>query len=308
VGYTRKIVLAGAFLITAHLAGEQLVRRHETGGGDGPGKLLEVDGQRIHYVEAGAGPPVVLLHGLGASTFCFRRTIPALAAHFQVFAIDLPGYGFSSRDAPDQSLTAQTAYVLRFLDALGLDKVSLVGHSMGGSVAQRVAVAAPGRVDRLVLADATSDALLRRGLGVSRLLDPLLPPLFATVFYLPPLRRRWLALACYDDAYLTPDVLAGYGAPSRVPGHVRAYRRFFRDRARDALLDPSLIRQPTLLVWGEADRVTPPAIGRRLADQIEGSRLVVIPRAGHWAPEERPDIVNPLLVQFLKGETAVESA
>jgi pimeloyl-ACP methyl ester carboxylesterase len=292
--------LAATGLVAAtKLAGDVAVRRHETGAVDPPGRSVSVDGLSIHYVEAGAGEPVVLIHGLGASTFCFRHTLPALATRFHAIALDLPGYGYSTRDAPDHSVTAQAGYVLGFLDALGIEKAALIGHSLGGAIAQRIAVSHPERVSRLVLIGSATASITSRNIWLARLSAPFMPALLSGIFRIRAVRRRWLALNCYDPSFITREVLIGYGAPSRMRGHVRAFQRFLTDRATDAPVDLSRLRQPTLLIWGEADRVIRPATGRELNQQIAGSRLVIVPRAGHWTAEERPDAVNPLLLEFL---------
>jgi pimeloyl-ACP methyl ester carboxylesterase len=123
---------------------------------------VEVDGVPIHYVEAGQGKAVLLIHGLGASTFSFRHTIPELAQRYRVIALDLKGFGYSARPQSDYSLTAQAALVRQVMDRLGVERAAVVGHSMGGAVAMRLALGYPERVSRLVLVASATDRELRR--------------------------------------------------------------------------------------------------------------------------------------------------
>jgi pimeloyl-ACP methyl ester carboxylesterase len=295
--------VAGA--IAAKVAADAAIRRHERlTASECPrrGRVVEVDGVEVHYEEAGAGPALLFLHGLGASGFAFRKNVPELAGRFRVIAPDLPGFGFSGRDAPDLSMTALAGYAAGLLDALGVDRVSVVGHSMGGDIALRLALAEPARVERLVLVAPATDGVMRRGALLAPLYGPLLPVWAAALRVLPGARRWWLSHACYDSSYLTEDVLAGYAAPGMVRGHVAALRRLLRDRGKDGPYDPSVIKAPVLIVWGEADRILGAASGRRLAGRVPGAEFLVVEGAGHWLPEEQPQRFNEILLSFLTSD------
>jgi pimeloyl-ACP methyl ester carboxylesterase len=265
------------------------------------GSIAWIGGARVHYLDYGSGPPLVLLHGLGASTYSFRHNLPELARHFRVLALDLPGYGFSSRNVPDMSITAQAHYLSGFLDHLGLQRVAIAGHSMGGSVAQRLAVMAPERVERLVLLASTTDEFMSRGAFASAVMAPFIPVFVTAVLHNPQVREMWVRRAVHDPEYLTPEIRAAYSAPGHIIGHVAAFQRLMIDRLRDQPLDLSRIAAPALIVWGETDRVVSLSHGRRLEASIRGSRLVIVPRAGHWVPEEQPEAVNGLIRDFLLG-------
>ena len=145
-----------------------------------PGRMLSVDGVGIHCLEAGQGPALLLIHGLGASTFTFRRILPDLARRFRVVAVDLKGFGFSERPAAgDYSLSAQAALVRQVMDQLGVEKASVLGHSMGGAVAMRLALAYPERVERLILASSASDVDLGRRVWGAAVIGRMLPGAFA---------------------------------------------------------------------------------------------------------------------------------
>ncbi|HXH22887.1 MAG TPA: alpha/beta fold hydrolase [Dehalococcoidia bacterium] len=302
------LTLIGAGLAAAKLGGDLEARRYEYVDLEAtkpPGHLAHVPGVgRIHYLDQGEGPAVVLLHGLGASTYSFRLNLPEIARGRRVIAVDLPGHGFTSRDVADLSLTAQAGYLASLLDLLSLERVALVGHSMGGSIAQRFAVAYPERVARLVLIASTTDDFMLRAAGASPWLAPFVPAFVAAVLHNHPVRRRWLSRAVYDPAYLTPEVIAAYEAPGHIRGHTRAYQRLMRDRRRDARIDLGRIRAPTLIIWGDTDRIVSLRHGETLARGISGSRLVVLPRTGHLVPEEQAEAVNRLLTDFLGEKTA----
>src|SRR5581483_10440425 len=231
---------ACACLAAVKLAADRAVRSYE----DLPfertvplGRTATVDGLRLHYLDEGAGPAIVLLHGLGASTFAFRHNVPALACRFRVVAVDLPGHGLSGRDAPDLSLSAQARYVSGLLDQLGIERAVVVGHSMGGGVAQRIAIAQPGRVAGLVLIASTTDRFFKRAAAASPLLRHLVPVFATAVLHNRFVRPLWSRAAVFDPAHLAPEVIAGYAAPGHVRGSVAAYQRLMRDRGRDADAD-----------------------------------------------------------------------
>ena len=271
-----------------------------------PGTFLDVDGVRIHYVEAGRGEPVLLIHGLNASTFGFRYTIPELAQHYRVVALDLKGFGYSERPADgDFSLTAQTTLVRQAMERLEIGRAAVVGHSMGGAVAMRLAARFPERVARLVLVDSATDRELRRGLRLGRLLRPLLPIAALFTLHRRSFRRLALRLAVHDPAHVTPEVVEGSFRPRRVKGHLRALGAWLVDRGRDEPLAPARIPQPTLILWGEHDRWLPPSRGEALARLIPNAKLVLVPSAGHLPLEEQPDFCNRALLAFLRRSEPV---
>jgi pimeloyl-ACP methyl ester carboxylesterase len=273
-----------------------------------PGAFVEVDGVRIHYVEAGRGEPVLLIHGLNASTFSFRYTISELARHYRVVAVDRMGCGFSDRPAGgDYSLTAQATLLARVMDQLAIERAAVVGHSLGGAVAMRLTLAYPERVSRLVLVDSATDREMHFGALPATYLRHLLP--IASLFAL---QRAWfrrlsLRSAVHDPAHLTPEVLDGYFRTSRMKGHLRALGLLFAHGRRDGPLAFERIRQPTLILWGEHDRWLPPDRGEELERRIPDARLLLIRSAGHLPLEEQPDSCNQALLEFLRSsEPAAE--
>jgi pimeloyl-ACP methyl ester carboxylesterase len=266
-----------------------------------PGRVLRVEDVDLHYVDAGDGPPLLLLHGLGGSTFGFRYLIPLLSPRFRVLAVDLKGFGYSERPpSGDYSLTAQARLVKDLMDALNIERAAVLGHSLGGAVAMHLAVAFPERVERLILVSSASDRETRRGVRGAGLLRLFLPVVGAFTLQNRWFRERSLRSGCYDPAYITPEVMEGYLRPSRIRGYIRSLGKLMVDRKNDPPLDPSAIRQPTLIIWGEGDRWLPPSRGRALQEFIPDSRLVIVERAGHLVLEEQPEESARTISDFLQ--------
>lgn len=253
----------------------------------------DVDGP-IAWREAGAGPVVVLLHGLGGSRTAWEPQLSALAPEWRAVAWDQPGYGAS---APIEPFTfpALADAVARLLDTLGVDRAPLVGLSFGGMVALHTALAHPDRVSGLALLD-TSPAFGLDGTDPDewrRLrLDPLdrgVTPAQMAVDVLssvagPDAGAAVIAEAATAMARISPDGLRA--AVDCLPTHD------VRDRLGE-------ITAPTLVVVGADDHETPLAYSQALADGIPGARLAVVAGAGHLSNLERPDEVNRLLAVFL---------
>jgi pimeloyl-ACP methyl ester carboxylesterase len=274
--------------------------------------LLTVDGQRTAVVDAGPrdGPPVVLVHGFGGSTFSWRLTIPALAAAgYRAIALDLVDFGLSDKswDA-DTTHPAQARRVLAVMDALGVSKAVVVGHSMGGSVATRLAIVAPNRVTALVLVDA---AVTGPGEGGS-----LAVPIAGAALRFPPflqvarqaVRRlvtedrlvSILRSAYADPDFVTPDVADGYLAQIRTKDWDLGLLAVSRDVGGNVLPAPlSTLKLPVLVAWGADDPWIPLARGEALRAAIPGAHWAAIEGAGHLPFEERPEAFMTALLGFL---------
>jgi len=263
-------------------------------------RYLVVDGARIRYVDAGPGPPVVFLHGLGASMYAWRRNLAAVAAAgFRVIAFDNRGFGLSDKPPAPYDNAAYARLAIALMDSLRLTDPVLVGHSMGGAIAAQVAIEYPPRVRGLVLVGSA-------GLGVR---EPLLfrmarwPVLGRVVLALRGrgFTARLLRSTYFDPGKVTEADVDQYYAPVAQPEYGRALRgvlQQFRFTALEGRLDR--IAAPTLVLWGEEDRWVPMGLGRALAAGITRSAFVSVPRAGHSVQEEAPDEVNHLVIRFLK--------
>lgn len=267
-----------------------------------PGQVLHVGGLNLHYVDVGQGPAVVLIHGLGGSLYNFRYNIPALSQQFRVVALDLKGFGYSDRplDA-DYSQTAQAQLVADFMDRLGIGRAAVLGHSLGGAIALRLAALFPQRVTRLILVGSAPPVRLVPPLGGS-VLRPVLRLGAALMLHQPGLREAVLRSGFYDPAFFTQEMLEEFRRVGRIRGTAESIVRVLLDSARDEPLDLAQIRQPTLLLWGEGDRAVGLRVARWLQARLPDARLRVIERARHMVIEERADESNAAICSFLQVE------
>jgi pimeloyl-ACP methyl ester carboxylesterase len=266
------------------------------------GRLVDLDGETVHYVDHGSGPPVVLIHGFGGHTYSYRSLIPDLSRDHRVVALDLLGFGYSERvpDA-DYSHEAQAGRVLRLMDALGIQKACVVGHSMGGEVAMRVAADAPGRVQRLALVASVSGDRL-----------PTLPPTPLLRAFLPFLSRflgkRMFRRAFFDESKATEEVWQEYHRPATIRGSMDGLYNILKHTRRDPPISFASITAPVLLMSAEHERIIPGWMSRRLSERFSAAEHVVIGDAGHVLLEERPAECNAVLRRFLDGRTTGASA
>lgn len=240
----------------------------------------EVAGYRFHWVEAGEGIPVVLLHGLCGSSRWWSANLPHLAERFRVLAVDLVGFGRSRRPGPLPGLAALADLTAAWMAQAGASPAHLVGHSMGGHLAIHLAARHPGSVRRLVLVDAA---------GLHR---PLSPRELARWMYeiAPP--RRW------GDPSFLPVIWSDSWRAGPITA-VRALRGIVSDDVSPLL---PRIAAPTLVVWGQGDSVIPPIHGERMRDAIPGARLLILSEAYHNPMVDRPEAFNQAVGGFLEAE------
>lgn len=270
------------------------------------GFVREVDGARLHYLDEGSGPALVLVHGFAGSTFSWRAAVPELAKEFRVIAVDLPGFGLSDRRRGiGYGHERHAARLLALLDLLGIERAAFAGHSMGGAVVQRLAARAPERAERLLLVGSVSageDLDIRRRRRASRAVFGLigLAATSPTVMYA--LGRRGLRQMVADPAFVTDEVVRGYIDPLLIPGTVRAVGEMAREHEQEPLVDLAGVAAPALVVTGAQDVVVPPARAEALAASLPGAQgAVVIERAGHLLAEERPDAFLRAVLPFLRA-------
>jgi pimeloyl-ACP methyl ester carboxylesterase len=293
----RTIVLAAAGVAGALVLHRRFALHEEIDWDDAPrtGDLIDIDGARIHYVDRGHGPAVVLIHGFGGQTYQFRHLIPVLERDHRVIAVDLKGFGYSERVTSGLSHTDQAVMLHRLLGRLGIARATFVGHSMGGGVVQRYAATYPDNVSGLVLAASVAgDESSGRVRPPAWLLRPLLPVLA------PVLGGRLLDASFYDPTQVTSEVRDEYRRPERIRGSMDGLLAMFRDAAADGPIDRSRITQPALLLYAADDRVIRIEVAQRLRAALPKARLVVIDRCGHLLFEERPAECAAALREFLR--------
>lgn len=238
-----------------------------------------LDGFRIHALHDGGGEPVVLLHGLSGSSRWWRYTVPALGGSYRVHVPELIGFGGSRGSVRHPTLPEMAGLLVRWLDAVGIERTHFVGHSMGAQVGVHLAARWPDRIDRLVLSDAAG---IPRALTRSSVLSVGAELLFPRAWG----RPSFLATIATDAARTGPRTL------------VRAIRGILADDIRPLL--PRL-ECPTLLIWGEHDPFTPLEDGEAIARLVPQARLVVIEGAAHNPMADRPGAFNRELLRFLDG-------
>ena len=273
---------------------------------------IEVDGLLTRYLTAGEGPPLVLLHALGESALDWRWVLPDLARTHRVYAPDLPGFGDSAKPAVDYSPAFFTRFVAAYLDTLGIERAAVIGNSLGGLVALRLALSEPGRVSALSLIGSVG-----LGRGVSYVLRSAALPGYgelAIAWSRTPFgaaQRAWLrARLLFARPHLAPaDWMKEQRRLAQLPGFLEAELAALRAQTylggqREVLLDqlPAL-EMPTLVVWGTSDRVVPTSQAREAVDRLCEGSLELIPNCGHLPHVEYPDRFVAALDRFL-GEQA----
>lgn len=263
---------------------------------------------RLHTEEEGAGEPVIMLHGYGASAYSWRRLRPALARTHTVIAIDLKGFGRSEKPFDDTySALDQAKLILDFIEKRDLRNITLIGHSFGGSVALALAIklnqVRPTRLKKLVLLDAAAyEQGLPPALHVLRV--PVLAQVASTAIPPEVKSAAALAFAYQDPSKVGSADVAAYARPMYEPGNQHALietaRKIIPKYANILTYQYRTLRQPALLIWCRNDRIVPLAIGQRLARELPRARLEIIESCGHVPQEEEPELTALAISRFLK--------
>jgi pimeloyl-ACP methyl ester carboxylesterase len=275
-------------------------------------RWLDLPDGRMRYLKAGSGPALILIHGLMGYSFSWRFTLPALAPHATVYAIDNLGAGLSpANDGMDCTVRASAERVLQFADALGIKDFDLLGTSHGGGVAMLVAAICTetdhARLRRLVLV-----APVNPWSAHGRRFAPFVGSALGSVFFLNAF-ERWPALHDLglrrlfgDRSKIPPDSLEGYRLPllkNHVIRHaLRIVRNWTADLAELERALPKIRDYPTLLMWGTRDRAVDFRSAEPLRRNFRNARVVAFEGVGHLPYEEAPEDFNRTLVEFLAGE------
>jgi len=266
------------------------------------GKFLELDGHSTHYIEKGTGEPVILIHGFFYDSFTWHNNIEALANRFKVYAFDLWGFGYSTREPMDYGYPLYADQLLKFLDTLGIQKASLVGHSMGGGTSIFFTVHHRDRVNKMILVDSAG------------MPNPL--PLLGKIANLPKVgefiyrlnsnffRRMTLGTTwIHDRGHITDDYFENVTRFHKIKGSTEAMLKILRKQFFHTLADE--VRRlgemgvPILLAWGRDDKAVPLERGQEMHSILKGSRLEVFEQAGHCPHDERSERFNQLALGFL---------
>jgi len=266
-------------------------------------KQVEVDGVRLRVLDTGEGPAVLLLHGFLDSSYTWRKLIPLLQDHYRVIALDLPGFGYSDKPEEPFPFADYASVVLGVLDQLEIDRPFIVGNSMGGSVALRIAIDFPDRVRGLVPIDPGTPRDEGEPFGPMNLLRMRFVGDFCVHAMGPwTFERVWNSMLTEGRRVSEIEMDEMYGLLN-TPGA----RRAALNQIREIRTNPvdweatEKISAPTLLIWGRQDELVPLRYGERLNDHIPNSRLVILDDTGHLPQWEAPDEVARLVDAFVEG-------
>ncbi len=267
------------------------------------GQIIEVDGKPTHYIEAGEGDPIILLHGFFLDSYTWAKNMDVLSTRFKVYAPDHWGFGYSTREPLDYGYQLYVDQLLAFMDKLGLEQASLVGHSIGGGTAILFAVQNRKRVDKLILVDSAG------------LPNPL--PFRAKLFNLPgvgeflmrlntdAVRKKNLAdLWIYDMENVSDQDFENLMRFQKIEGSnevlLSVLRKQFFNTLGDEINQLGKLDIPALIVWGGDEANIPLERGQEMHQILQGSRLEIIKGAGHMPNFEKPAVFNELAIDFLQ--------
>lgn len=258
----------------------------------GRGKNVTAFGLQTNYHDmGGTGAPVILLHGSGPGVSAWtnwKRVMPALSPQFRLIAPDMAGFGYTERN-PDlhYDMKLWVKHLVGFLDALGLQKVSLVGNSFGGSLTLAAAARHPDRFDRLVLMGTPCDKFI------------MTPGLRAGWYYTPSPQnmRATMAHFPYDPSIITDELVEDRYQASLIPGSQEGLRKLLVEPNEDgdtplSGMPESLvsnIHHPALVLHGREDKVVPVELGLRLGRAMPNAEFHMFGKCGHWVQAERFD-------------------
>lgn len=261
---------------------DQKAQHQEIGGNPAPGihltqRVVSMAGVDVNYQVTGCGEPVVLVHGLSGSSRMWIRNISALAGSYMVYLVDLPGFGSLHRFPQRLMLSEMASWLLDWMDALHLERIRLVGYSMGGALAIQAAAQRPDAIEQLVLA---APAAIPSGhMTLRSYLLPLAATLTTSTTFLP--------ILAHDALRAGPRTL------------LRISRNLLAEDARE---DLKRISAPTLLIWGRRDALVPPSLGPLMRQALPHADLVILEGVGHLVMYEHAEAFNAAMLAFFAGQ------
>jgi pimeloyl-ACP methyl ester carboxylesterase len=276
---------------------------------------VTVNGIRTHFVEAGRGEPLLLVHGAGPGAFGWagwRQTIPALAPHFHCYALDTLGFGYT--DKPTDIVYSDQAsvdHLAGFIDALCLDKVNLCGNSRGAYMVAKYALDRPDRVKRMLM---ISSGSIASAMGIERQErqrdgQRQIQGYDGT----PEAMRRFMERIIYDHSKITDELIEARVELAALPGH--DYVQKSQRKYRDSLADNPNERQrfdirhrlpmltiPMHMVWGAKDSFAPPEFADKLRALLPNVGFTMLPNSGHQAQNDESERFNEIALAFFRGE------
>lgn len=261
-----------------------------------------IDGHKIAFLEQGSGSPIILLHGIPTNSLMWRNIIPELAKTHRVIAPDLLNYGKSDKpNDADVSINAQSSIIAKLMDVLGARRADIVGHDIGGGIAQLIAVNYPEKIRKLVLIDSICfdswpipefEPLQEPGAESDMSSEDFLT-----------MMRGFLPKGVQDKSIMTDELIDMYLEPWLTEDGKHAFfrnlERLNKEYTQAIADDLSNLQQQTLIMWGDQDPFQKPDYAPKLVETIPNAELVWIKDVAHWLIDEKPDEIAEHLNQFL---------
>ncbi len=281
---------------------------------DLPSRTVAVDSAAlgpvdVHVVEAGEGPPLLLVHGLMTTGYSWRYVMEPLARHFKVFAPDLPGAGRSSKPlAPSYGVHNLGTGLLEIQQALGITGCAVIGNSLGGTICAAAMAQAPAAMSRLLILHAPGFPEPRLHLLHAALSIPGSTALLGWMVRRDPLRWAHRNVHYWDEDLKSLEEAREYGLPLAAPGGCEAFAKFLRET-----LDPRGFRRlqrelaalrehpPVRLLYARRDPMVPPRLGPRWKASLPAAELLWIEEASHFAHVDAPDAFLAAALPFVRG-------
>lgn len=271
---------------------------------------------RLHYVEAGTGPLVILLHGFPEFWYSWRHQIAPLArAGYHVVAPDMRGYNLSDKPGSvrDYRIDLLARDVARLIRDRGAERATVIGHDWGAGVAWQFAMSYPNMLDRLIIMNVPHPLQLLRGLRTWRQLKkswyifffqiPWIPEAMLRAGNFAAIRRIFRSDPIRADAFTEEDIdwyVGALNVPGALTGGINYYRALFRRSPLQARGTFNRIDAPVLIIWGEQDRYLGPELAEPDRKWVPNQRVERLADASHWVQLDQPEVVNALLLDFLR--------
>lgn len=267
-------------------------------------QIIKVGGKSAYYVKSGKGRPLVLLHGMPTNSSLWEKMMPYLASKYSVYAFDLLGFGKSSRpDSSEIDIMSQAAFFMNVLKRLGLSDIVLVGHDIGGGIAQIITIRNKVKIKALILIDSVAyDSWPIEPLKTERKVEMVFEHLPDDVIR--ELFTRYISNGVFNKDK-AGEVADKYWKcieqPDGIPSFLKAVKSL--DNGYTMEIAPLLyrIKVPTLILWGRHDPYIRLSYGLRLSEDIKNSKFEVIDEASHFLPEDQPERASKHILEFLDG-------
>lgn len=266
------------------------------------GRFVDLDGYSTHYIEKGDGEPVILLHGYFYDSYQWSKNIDVLAQHFKIYAMDLWGFGYSTREPMDYDYQVYADQLLKFMDTLNIQWASLVGQSMGGGTCILFCTQHRERVNKLILV--ASSGMPNPPTLLTRI--ACMPKVGEFLFGMKGSRKGILKTNFIrDKRLLTDEYVENVTRFHKIKGTTEALLKILRKQFWDTLFNQihelGKMDIPILIVWGRQDKSIPVKLAEDMHRILKGSQLEILDPAGHCPNDEQPEKFNQAAIHFLSS-------